>query len=500
MKSKKIQRQKEKAYPKWPAVLNSALVISFISTVGVMAIAHEKPTYSELERRDLAKMPKLTAESYFKGDYTRDISAFVADVFPFRDKLLELASTVKEYNGFRFDDVKLHSANMQENQNTPGNENLKETDSSNSETAYSQGEQSSSGNGTSNAQEVSKPLENEAQATANNGIYVYKGKAFSLYGGSKAMGDYYANAVNYYQKTFGDKVKIYNLIVPSAIEFGMPEKYKKMSMPQKPSIEYVYSKLDPAVTPVRIYDTLMEHKDEYLFFNTDHHWTSLGAYYAYTEFAKAAGFTPVDINSLPKKTLNNFIGTLYAQTNDKSLLENPDHVDYYTMNYPVECYRYQKGAPYYPQPEPLYGEYALPANSYSVFLHGDFPLTKIVTGNKNGRKIAIIKESYGNAFAPFLINNYEEIYVVDERYFETDLISLVNENQINEILIINNIAAAHTAFHVDNIVRIVDQQYIPPAPPAVESSEPESLEPENFESVIEDPDIPVQAETDDDDD
>ena len=498
MKKQKRQRNKEKNLPKWPAVLNSALVISFISTVGVVAIAHDKPTYSELERRDLARMPKLTAQSYFSGSYTRDISAFVADVFPFRDKLLELASSVKECNGFRFDDIKLHSVNVQENQNMTSGENSKDGISSNTENGSSQKEEPGKNETSSkeNNPEVSKPSDNEGQATASNGIYVYKGKAFSMYGGSKAMGDYYANAVNYYQKVFGDKVKIYNLIVPSAIEYGgLPEKYKKMSMPQKPSIEYVYSKLDPAVTPVRIYDTLMEHKDEYLFFNTDHHWTSLGAYYAYTEFAKAAGFTPVDINTLPKKTLNNFIGTLYGQTNDKSLLENPDHVDYYTMNYPVECYRYQKGAPYYPQPEPLYGEYALPANSYSVFLHGDFPLTKIVTGNKNGRKIAVIKESYGNAFAPFLINDYEEIYVVDERYFETDLISLVNENEIDEILIINNIAAAHTAFHIDNIVRIVDQPYIPPAPPPAESSESQVSE-----EVSEEMEIPVQAETDDEDD
>ncbi len=483
MKKQKREKYKQDNFPKWPAVLNSALIVAFISTVGVVAIAHDKPTYSELERRDLAKMPKFTAESYFKGEYTRDLSAFVADVFPMRDKLLKLASDVKELNGFRFDDVKLHSVNMQENQNTATASNSK---------------QESSGIRPSDKDEASQnfpnPSDNESQAIANNGIYVYKGKAFSMFGASKAMGDYYANAVNYYQSVFGDRVKIYNLIVPSAIEYGLPEKYKNMSMPQKPSIEYVYSKLDPAVTPVRIYDTLMEHKDEYLYFNTDHHWTSLGAYYAYTEFAKAAGFTPVDINTLPKKTLDNFIGTLYGQTNDKSLLENPDHVDYYTMNYPVECYRYQKGYPYYPQPESLYGEYALPANSYSVFLHGDFPLTKIVTGNKNGRKIAVIKESYGNAFAPFLVNNYEEIYVVDERYFETDLISLVNKNEIDEILIINNIAAAHTAFHIDNIVRIVDQVYIPPAPPA------ESSEASSSEEISQEPDIPLEVEPDDDDD
>ena len=462
------------------AIMNAVLFVYFITVMGTILVIYNKPEYSELERRDLAKWPNFTRESYFDGSYTRDISAYIADVFPFRENLIKLASDVKELNGFRFDDIKIHNVNMQEAQSVQ--EEVKEDTSvsAESEIISENKEESSlendeikettdiSQSAVTSESEASKPEPKpaEEQATANNGIYVYKGKAFAMFGASRSMGDYYASAVNYYHQVFGDSVKIYNLIVPSAIEYGMPEKYKKMSQPQKPAIEYVYSKLDPAVTPVRIYDTLMEHKDEYIYFGTDHHWTALGAYYAYTEFAKAAGITPADINTLPKKTLNNFIGTLYNQTNDSSLLEHPDHVDYYEMAYPVECSRVQQGEPYTYYSEPLYGEYALPGNSYSVFLHGDFPLTKIVTGNKNGKKIAVIKESYGNAFAPFLINNYEEIYVVDERHFQTDLISLVKTNGIQEILIINNVAAAHTGFHIDNIIRILDQQYIPPVPAA----------------------------------
>ena len=475
------------------AIMNSALFVYFIAVMGTILVIYDKPDYSELERRDLAKWPEFTKESYFDGSYTRNISAYIADVFPFRENLINLASDVKELNGFRFDDIKIHNVNMQEaqSQSEPAKEEISASESVSEAVDSSSISESTSAKEEISASESTAPSESEnvkpepkpveEQATANNGIYVYKGKAFAMFGASRSMGDYYASAVNYYHQVFGDSVKIYNLIVPSAIEYGMPEKYKKMSQPQKPAIEYVYSNLDPAVTPVRIYDTLMDHKDEYLYFGTDHHWTALGAYYAYTEFAKSAGLTPVDINTLPKKTLNNFIGTLYNQTNDSSLLEHPDHVDYYEMTYPVTCYRIQKDQPYTYYEEPLYGEYALPGNSYSVFLHGDFPLTKIVTGNKNGKKIAVIKESYGNAFSPFLINNYEEIYVVDERHFQTDLIGLVRDNGIQEILIINNVAAAHTGFHIDNIIRILDQQYIPPAPvPEVPAPQSEPVPEETY--------------------
>ena len=88
---------------------------------------------------------------------------------------------------------------------------------------------------------------------------------------------------------------------------------------------------------------------------------------------------------------------------------------------------------------------------YLVFLQGDQPIVKMETLHKNGRKIAIVKESYGNAFAPFLINNYEKVIVVDQRYYTGDFIKMLKAEGINELLFINNIFAAHTPFHIDKI-------------------------------------------------
>ena len=99
----------------------------------------------------------------------------------------------------------------------------------------------------------------------------------------------------------------------------------------------------------------------------------------------------------------------------------------------------------------MYGEGASGSNSYSVFLQGDLPIVKMETQHGNGRKIAIVKESYGNAFAPFLVNNYEKVIVVDQRYYTGDFIAMLKAEGINELLFINNIFAAHTPFHIDKI-------------------------------------------------
>ena len=99
----------------------------------------------------------------------------------------------------------------------------------------------------------------------------------------------------------------------------------------------------------------------------------------------------------------------------------------------------------------MYGEGASGPNSYSVFLQGDLPIVKMETQHKNGRKIAVIKESYGNAFAPYLVNNYEKVIVVDQRYYTGDFVAMLKAEGINELLFINNIFAAHTPFHIDKI-------------------------------------------------
>ena len=270
-----------------------------------------------------------------------------------------------------------------------------------------------------------------------------------MFGGGPAMGKSYANVINSYSRSLPG-VQVYNLIIPVALEFEITEKYAKLQKPNRPAIENIYNSLDINIKKVWAIDEIRKHRSEYIYFNTDHHWTSLGAYYAYRAFCQTAGLVPVSLDTIAYKTKASFLGSLYRLTRDAGLQGNPDSVRYYLFKDSVNFYVGNNKLGYWNKSK-MYGEGASGPNSYSVFLQGDLPIVKMETQHMNGRKIAIVKESYGNAFAPYLINNYEKVVVVDQRYYTGDFMAMLKAEGINELLFINNIFAAHTPFHIEKI-------------------------------------------------
>jgi DHHW protein len=282
------------------------------------------------------------------------------------------------------------------------------------------------------------------------GVFLYKNRGFEMFSGGEAMGKKYADVINMYSRLKIPGLKIYNLIIPIGLEFEMREKYKDINKPNKDVINLVFSAEDPEIIKINPVDEIRKHRSEYIYFHSDHHWTSLGAYYAYRSFAAAAGFTPVSLDTIPSKVKPGFLGLFYRFTRAAALKNNPDSVRYYLFRDSVNFYIGSNSIGYWAKSH-MYAENASGDNSYSVFLQGDLPVCKMETQHKNGRKIALVKESYGNAFAPFLVNNYEKIIVVDQRSYKGDFIAMLKAEGINELLFINNIFAAHTQFHIDDI-------------------------------------------------
>ena len=295
----------------------------------------------------------------------------------------------------------------------------------------------------------------------NGSVFIYKGQAMSMFGGSQSMGKWYADVVSSYASALPE-VQVYDIVVPTSIEFYLPEKYKDISAPEKPNIDYIYSQMSDAVKTVDAYGEIAKHTDEYIYFRTDHHWTVTGAYYAYAAFCKEAGFTPTPYDSFEWNRKEPFYGTLYAQTQDSTLRENPDYVDYPTISTPHQAYMYRRGQPFTPYTSTIMADYAAGANMYSVFLHGDQPLTEIRTENKNGRKAVVVKESFGNAFAPFLTAHYETVYIVDQRYFELNLPDFIRQNGVTDLIFINNVFAANTPVQIQWIQGLMYQRWSPP--------------------------------------
>ncbi len=407
-------------------IINVILFVVLLTVGGIASLIPKKEAVSEIENRKLTPMPSYSDSLFWSGGYFRQLDLYYSDNFPLRNKWINISTDFRSKLGYQSSEIKIYDPIN----DTEANEKIDTT----KEEKVKDG-----------------PLPDDgATGEVKKRVFVFKNRAFEMFGGGPAMGTSYANVINSYNKLLPG-VQIYNLIIPVALEFEITEKYAKLQKPNRPAIEHIYNTLDSNIKKVWAIDEIRKHRTEYIYFNTDHHWTSLGAYYAYRAFCNTAGLTPVSLENIPYKTKASFLGSLYRLTRDAGLKDNPDSVRYYLFPDSLTFYvGNSKNISNWTKSK-MYGEGASGSNSYSVFLQGDLPVVKMETQHKNGRKIAIVKESYGNAFAPYLINNYEKVLVVDQRYFTGDFIALLKAEGINELLFINNIFAAHTPFHIEKI-------------------------------------------------
>lgn len=311
---------------------------------------------------------------------------------------------------------------------------------------------------------VTQPSVKEIEDNGDDGrmtdgsIFIWDNKGFELFFGDDGSAKEYADRINEYKKQLGSGITVYDMVVPNHTEFGLPTRLSEKlqndgsTHSQRQNISAINNGLSSDIKAVDIYDVLNEHKTEYIYFNTDHHWSGLGSYYAYTKFAEVAGFKPFALKDAEKHSIDGFLGSLYTISNDSTLSSNPDRVDYYTFPGDYTCLITQDGSSEPMEADMYYPNATAGSNTYGVFIWGDNPLT--VIKNKNGgsgRKIALVKESYGNAFAPYLAYNYDEVHVIDFRYYTGNLKQYCSDNGITEVLFLNGVMSANTPLQLDNM-------------------------------------------------
>lgn len=406
-------------------LINVIVFCGILLLGGIASLAMKKESVSVMENRKLATFPKYADSVLWNGKYFKDIESYYADNFPLRDKWISFSTIFRSKIGFQSSEIKMYD---------PANDTEANEKKDTAKEVINDG-----------------PLKDDGvTGEVKKKVFVFKKRAFEMFGGGPGMGKAYADVINSYNRLLQPGIQVYNLVIPVALEFEITEKYASLQKPNRPAIENIYNAEDSNIKNVWAIDEMRKHRTEYIYFNTDHHWTSLGAYYAYRAFCATAGLTPVSLDTIPYKTKPAFLGSLYRLTRDPGLQSNPDSVRYYLFPDSVNFYIGGSSIGYWVKSK-MYGEGASGPNSYSVFLQGDLPVVKMETQHKNGRKIAVVKESYGNAFAPFLINNYEKVIVVDQRYYTGKFLAMLKAEGINELLFINNIFAAHTPFHIDKI-------------------------------------------------
>lgn len=458
-----------KAYKKNVKLYNKisiAVILGVIALTAVLLAVLPRPKTSELEKRELAPMPEFSAKALFSGEYFSGIAEHFSDTVPFREQLVVLNSRMKKAMGISsptfygtVDIVADDEGNSLEE--TPVQTEPAQTEPVPQQTDVAVSEKTEENDSAvTETSAVSETTESETTGIAdfsNNGIVVDGVKMYGedagvmLFGGNKKQGARYAEIINKYKASLGN-VNVYNMVVPTSVEFYLPKKYSKYSSSEKESIDYIYSCLSPDVTPIDAYSKLAEHTDEYIYLRTDHHWSPLGAYYAYTAFCEALGMEYHPITDYTEKVKDGFVGSLYGYTNDITLANAPEQFHYFLppdVTYSVQTYYYDTLAP--KNGGALFHEYVEGANCYGMFLGADAIHTKITTSTKNGRKIVVFKESYGNAFVPFLVNNFEEIYVIDIRYFGTNAVDYIKKIGATDVLFIDNCFAANTSSLIKHI-------------------------------------------------
>ncbi len=382
-----------------------------------------RPTHSETEKRELTAFPTLTADSFLSGEFTDGVSLWYSDTYPGREGLITAYHGIQSLFGLRGE--KFQSNAGEEVPDQPMGDTPVEPD---------------------------RPVSGGEGGEQIGGYYLSGDTAYELYAFSDAGARRYAALINKASETLAGKAKVYDLIVPLHYSIALSAEVQD-SMELRDggkTITYIYSGISDNVGKVDVYSALMAHRDEYLYFRTDHHWTATGAYYAYEAYCKKAGITPTPLASYEKLSFAGFLGTLYSKTEEPIALKNhPDVVEAYVphgTNSMVTHTQNDGVINWYSIVNRKTDEwYVAAAAKYNCFIAGDNPLTEIhnenIAADRKGTSVLLIKESFGNAFAPFLVDSYEYVYIIDYRYYDGTLADFVTEKGVEDVIFLNNIVA-----------------------------------------------------------
>lgn len=418
------------------------IIAALFLTFTIVFAFFPRSTFSEIERRELAAFPEYNVENLKSGEFTTKISSWFSDTEPFREQLMQLHLYIKKMFSF----------------NRPGSDNITfiEAETDSHQKAEPTAEQLESGN------RKIEDYKNELNANANAKIahagIVLTGepgqvRALMAYGGEPQGGKSYSVMANLYKESFGPNVNVYCMVVPTAIEFYCPEQVKQKAKSQSATIRNIYSLLNDSVRAVDVYTTLGRHAAEPIYLRTDHHWSPLGAYYAARKFARVAKVPFRDITAYQAHKIPGFVGTMYGYSKDISVKNSPEDFVYYVprdTNYTATFTSFNLDKDFKvtsesaPKVAPFFKHYKSKAMAYSTFMGGDAMIVKINTSTNNGRKLAIIKDSFGNALPALLFGSFEEIHVLDHRYFPKNITEYVKVNGITDFLFVNNIFNAYS--------------------------------------------------------
>ncbi len=369
---------KKNIFKKYPTFFVFSILVILFTVIDIINSPNE---FSELENRKLSQMPILSLKSYIDTSFSSDYEKYINDQFFLRDNWIDLKSRIEYLLGKR-----------ENNDIIFGKEN-------------------------------------------------YLFKKFTTFNDEMLKNN--LNSIITFTNNYNKEVDFF--IIPNSYAI-----YDELTPRYLPLVDqlslinsinsYLSLKSNDHINTINVAEELLKNKDDYIYYKTDHHWTSYGAYLAYLAYMDYLGLEIVDINNLEKITINNFLGTYYNRS--KYFKADSDFITYYNiLGLHIEIDGKE-------QLSLMDLDKFKGSDKYSAFLWGNNGLTKVINENiseeRKGSSILIFKDSYANSFIQFLSYNYEIIDIIDLRYFKESIRNFMKDKDYNEILIMysfNNLSS-----------------------------------------------------------
>ncbi|MBP5261335.1 MAG: hypothetical protein J6Z43_04310 [Clostridiales bacterium] len=441
-----------------------SIVLVIMAVVSWIPAFH--PKESVAEKRELTKFPEFTTESFFSGEYFSGISDWFADTFPLRDMYLTLNTGINAI--LKPSKTQIHGDVIQGDEIPTGPMQTSETSANETDVTDPSATDSTAGTDTTESTsettpEVTDPDMAGVPVEQLGALLIVGDTAYEYYNFVQSTADKYITAMNRAGSVLSGSANVYVMIIPTSMDITLPASVRETITTvsdQQQAINYMYSSMNN-VNKVELYDVLKSHRNEYIYFRNDHHWTATGAWYAYLQFAELRGRGHANLDTdFTKREFSGFRGTFYNDSNKNPSLNNPDTVVAYTpvaTNH-IDCTQ-RDGSPLSWNIITNVDDWRADSK-YNTFIGGDNPWSVIVNPTKNdGSACLIIKDSFGNAFTPFLVPDYQYVYVLDYRYYKlissNKLAQVVAQYNIQDVIFCNNISSTRNSGLVDALSNFV---------------------------------------------
>lgn len=363
-----------------PGARVGALAVLFILMVAGFSILNvfwPKRDMSDLENRKLAQMPAFSAKALLDGSWFQDFTTYVQDQVAFRDGWIDLESAF-------------------------------------------------------NSLALAKVEESDILLGKDGWMFT---KLFDIPASSQTQLSKNLDAVVNFASRHPGKVTFLlapsaSVIYPEMLPLGAP------MADENAMLDDIFAQVSATADVIDLRETFTREKNRYLYYKTDHHWTTEGAYLAYEQFCALKGLTPFDLAAHEAVTVPDFYGTHYSAARRWDV--QPDSITYYPLDNPMTIYDINGETQYTERvTEPMINTEKLETrDKYAAFLDGNNGYS-VIEGDGEG-SILVVKDSYANCFVPFLTANYAKIGVVDLRSFSYGLDSTLESEGYDEVLVLYN--------------------------------------------------------------